>query len=41
MPFLAEPAFAHGTPARTAILLVNLLSPHLDRIRPKMRRVVA
>ena len=24
-----------------AILLVNLLSPHLDRIRPKMRLVVA
>ncbi len=27
MPFLAEPAFAHGTPARTAILLVNLGTP--------------
>ncbi len=27
MPFLAEPAFAHGAPARTAILLVNLGTP--------------
>jgi ferrochelatase len=27
MPFLAEPAYAHGTPARTAILLVNLGTP--------------
>ncbi len=27
MTFLAEPAFAHGTPARTAILLVNLGTP--------------
>jgi ferrochelatase len=27
MPFLAEPAFTHGTPARTAILLVNLGTP--------------
>ena len=27
MSFLAEPAFAHGTPARTAILLVNLGTP--------------
>jgi ferrochelatase len=27
MPFLAEPAFAHGTPARTAILLINLGTP--------------
>jgi len=27
MPFLAEPAFAHGTPARTAILLLNLGTP--------------
>jgi len=27
MPFLAEPAPAHGTPARTAILLVNLGTP--------------
>ena len=27
MPYLAEPAFAHGTPARTAILLVNLGTP--------------
>ncbi|MBE0624013.1 MAG: ferrochelatase [Burkholderiales bacterium] len=27
MPFLAEPAHAHGTPARTAILLVNLGTP--------------
>ena len=27
MPFLAEPAYAHGTPARTAILLINLGTP--------------
>ena len=27
MTFLAEPAYAHGTPARTAILLVNLGTP--------------
>ena len=27
MPFLAEPAYAHGTPARSAILLVNLGTP--------------
>ncbi|MEK7362093.1 MAG: ferrochelatase [Pseudomonadota bacterium] len=27
MPFLAEPAYSHGTPARTAILLVNLGTP--------------
>ena len=27
MPFLAEPAYAHGAPARTAILLVNLGTP--------------
>src|ERR1700694_6104904 len=27
MPFLAEPAYAHGTPGRTAILLVNLGPP--------------
>ena len=27
MHFLAEPAIAHGTPARTAILLVNLGTP--------------
>ena len=27
MPFLAEPAYTHGTPARTAILLVNLGTP--------------
>ena len=27
MPFLAEPAFAHGTPTHTAILLVNLGTP--------------
>ncbi len=27
MPFLAEPTYAHGTPARTAILLVNLGTP--------------
>jgi len=27
MSYLAEPAFAHGTPARTAILLVNLGTP--------------
>jgi ferrochelatase len=27
MRFLAEPAFAHGTPARTAILLLNLGTP--------------
>jgi ferrochelatase len=27
MPFLAEPAYAHGTPARTAILLLNLGTP--------------
>jgi protoporphyrin/coproporphyrin ferrochelatase len=27
MPFLAEPAFMHGTRARTAILLVNLGTP--------------
>ncbi|MFH1602831.1 MAG: ferrochelatase [Pseudomonadota bacterium] len=27
MSFLAEPAFAHATPARTAILLVNLGTP--------------
>jgi ferrochelatase len=27
MPFLAEPAYAHGTPARCAILLVNLGTP--------------
>jgi ferrochelatase len=27
MSFLAEPAYAHGTPARTAILLVNLGTP--------------
>jgi ferrochelatase len=27
MPFLAEPAYAHGTQARTAILLVNLGTP--------------
>ena len=27
MPFLAEPAIAHGTPARTAILLLNLGTP--------------
>jgi ferrochelatase len=27
MPFLAEPAHAHGTPTRTAILLVNLGTP--------------
>ncbi len=27
MPFQAEPAFAHGTPARTAILLINLGTP--------------
>ena len=27
MPFLAEPSFAHGTAARTAILLVNLGTP--------------
>jgi ferrochelatase len=27
MPFLAEPAHTHGTPARTAILLVNLGTP--------------
>ena len=27
MPFLAESAYAHGTPARTAILLLNLGTP--------------
>lgn len=27
MPFLAEPTYTHGTPARTAILLVNLGTP--------------
>ena len=27
MPFLAEPSYVHGTPARTAILLVNLGTP--------------
>ncbi len=27
MSFLAEPAYAHGTPARTAILLINLGTP--------------
>src|SRR5665647_953581 len=27
MPFLAEPVFTHGTPARSAILLVNLGTP--------------
>jgi ferrochelatase len=27
MPFLAEPVYAHGTPARCAILLVNLGTP--------------
>ncbi len=27
MPFLAEPVYAHGTPARSAILLVNLGTP--------------
>jgi len=27
MPFLAEPAYAHATPAHTAILLVNLGTP--------------
>jgi len=27
MPFLAEPVFAHGTPGRSAILLVNLGTP--------------
>jgi ferrochelatase len=27
VPFRAEPAYAHGTPARTAILLVNLGTP--------------
>ena len=27
MPYLAEPAYAHGTPARSAILLVNLGTP--------------
>ena len=27
MPFLAEPPYAHGTPARTAVLLVNLGTP--------------
>lgn len=27
MRFLAEPAYAHGTPARTAILLINLGTP--------------
>jgi len=27
MAFLAEPAFAHGAPARTAVLLVNLGTP--------------
>lgn len=27
MPFLAEPAYAHGTLARTAVLLVNLGTP--------------
>jgi protoporphyrin/coproporphyrin ferrochelatase len=27
MPYLAEPAYAHGTPARTAILLINLGTP--------------
>jgi len=27
MPFLAEPAYTHGTPARTAILLINLGTP--------------
>ena len=27
MSFLAEPAIAHGTPARTAVLLLNLGTP--------------
>jgi protoporphyrin/coproporphyrin ferrochelatase len=27
MPYLAEPAYAHGTPARSAILLINLGTP--------------
>jgi ferrochelatase len=40
MPFRPEPAYSHGSPARTAVLLVNLGSPD-EPTAPATRRYLA